>query len=74
MANDFYLNEGEELEQQLDEEGAFYFTLMDFEQVIDKYGAEFVLKRMGNKCFEQLSEWFYVSSQPKKDVCKLLCS
>ena len=74
MANDYYLEEGEGLEQQLDEEAAFYFSIMDFTQLVDKYGAEFVIKRMDPKTVEKLSEWFYVSSQPKKDVCKILCS
>ena len=42
-----------------EEEAAFYFSLMDFEALIERYGAQFVLSRMRNEAFEKLSEWFY---------------
>lgn len=72
MANDYYL-EGEQLEEQLDEEASFYFMIRDFEHWVEKDGADFVIKRMNQDTFQKLSEWFYQASQPKKEVCKLLC-
>lgn len=42
-----------------EEEAHFYFTLLDFEELVNKYGSQFVVSRMRNECFEKLSDWFY---------------
>lgn len=41
-----------------EEEASFYFSLMDFEQLIKRYGADFVINRMGEDTFNLLAEWF----------------
>lgn len=45
-----------------EEEAYLYHTLMDFEGLVHKYGAQFVLSRMRNDSFSKLSEWFYDTS------------
>jgi hypothetical protein len=56
-----------------EEEAHFYYILMDFEQLLEKHGADFVLTKMKQDPFAQLNEWFANSQTPKKDVGKLLC-
>ena len=50
---------GEIYGEQNEEEAAFYFSLMEFSQFVEKYGASFVLTKMDQKTFQALSEWFY---------------
>ena len=53
-----------------EEEASFYFTLNDFERLIEHYGAHFVLSRMRNNSFEKLSQWFF--HEEKAEPCYLL--
>ena len=41
-----------------EEEASFYFSLMDFEKLIEHYGTEFVLNRLGEETFNKLAVWF----------------
>lgn len=42
-----------------EEEASFYWSLKDFENLVERYGADMVISRMGSDCFKKLSEWFY---------------
>lgn len=62
----------EELPDVNEEEASFYFSLNDFEQLLDRYGADFVLKRMRNESFDKLNVWFSEAQNPtKKSTCFL---
>lgn len=72
MANDYY-QEGEQLEQQLDEEASFYFMLNDLDHWVEKDGVDFIIKRMRNSTFEKFADWFYSNSEQRRtEVCELL--
>ena len=45
-------------EQPNEEEAAFYFTLNDFKEFIDKYGVNFVMNRLDEETFDKLVDWF----------------
>lgn len=53
-----------------EEEASFYFALNDFDKLIERYGAHFVLSRMRKDTFQKLSQWFY--HEEKQEVCALL--
>jgi hypothetical protein len=55
-----------------EEEASFYFSLNDFEQLISRYGVQFVMSRMRNETFEKLSQWFYEDYGTKEVPCYLL--
>jgi hypothetical protein len=58
MSNDHYIQD-DGCEQCVNhEEMWIHFAIKDFEEVLDKYGSDFTLKKMGNAGFEILSEWF----------------
>lgn len=61
LMNDFMYPEdrGEIYGDVNEEEAYFYHVLMDFEYLIQKYGAHTVLSRMRNDPFSELAEWFY---------------
>ena len=40
-----------------EEEAAFYFSLMDFKQLIDRYGVEFVFNRLDEETFDKILDW-----------------
>jgi len=77
MENDYYQYKEEEPNDSFqdpggEEEAWVYHTIMDIGSIITNYGAEFFVQKLDMKAFELLSTWFYIDSQPKKDVCKLL--
>lgn len=45
-------------EQPNEEEASFYFSLMDFKQLIKRYGVEFVMNRMDIETYQELAIWF----------------
>ncbi len=60
MNESLYPEDRGEIYGEVNEEEAWlYHTLSEFEDIVNKYGAQFVLARMRNSCFEKLSEWFY---------------
>jgi len=40
-----------------EEEAALYFTLMEFTQVVDKYGIDFIMMRLDRKTVDQIDQW-----------------
>ena len=55
-----------------EEEAALYFSLMDFEHLIERYGTQFIMTRLRNETFQKLSEWFYEDYGTKEVPCALL--
>jgi hypothetical protein len=45
-------------QQQMEEEAHFYFTIMEFEKLLEEHGAQFVLEKMQEDPFELLNVWF----------------
>ncbi len=45
-------------QQQMEEEAHFYFTIMEFEKLLEEHGAQFVLERMREDPFALLNVWF----------------
>lgn len=54
-----YPEDRSELFEHNEEEAVFYFTLSEFDQLIERYGADFVVARMKETTFEKLSGWFF---------------
>lgn len=40
-----------------EEEASFYFSLIDFKQLIDRYGVEFVFNRLDLETFDKIVDW-----------------
>lgn len=40
-----------------EEEAALYFTLMEFTQIVDKYGVDFVMTKLDKKTFDKINQW-----------------
>jgi hypothetical protein len=68
-----YPEDRDELFEVPEEEAHFYFSLMEIESNIEKYGAHFVLSRMRNDAFSKLAEWFAeIETTSSKKACALL--
>lgn len=40
-----------------EEEASFYFSLMDFKQLIERYGVDFVMNRLDEETFDKIMDW-----------------
>ena len=58
--------------QPNEEEAWFYHTMSEFEDVVNKYGAQFVLSRMRNDPFMKLADWFYDTANVNQEKAWLL--
>lgn len=41
-----------------EEEASFYFTLMDFQALVKRYGVEFIMNRLDENTFVALGAWW----------------
>ncbi len=59
MDNPFeYPNDRQEFfEGASEEEASFYFSLMDFESLIKRYGIDFVMNRLDEETFDKIMDW-----------------